>query len=394
MNRSRNFQAETLVGHADSDIDDVSSVAPAIYQTATFWAESDEDFDEMSNTARHNRNYTRDGNPNFSRVESIIAALEGAEAAQLVASGMAAVSSTVLTLVGKGDHVVAQKSHYMGTSQLFSTVLPKFGVEVTLVDQVDPEAFSRALKPTTKLIYVETPTNPLMTLVDLAAIASLARAKGITTVCDSTIATPINQKTIQIGIDLSIHSATKFLGGHHDLMGGVVTGAKDLIERIWHSTVVFGPTPDPFSAWLLLRGLRTLPLRVREHNRNALKVAEFLESHAAVRVANYPGLPSHPQHALATRQMSGGYGGLMSFELKGGFSAAQKFINAMELPRRAVSFGGYETLATQPAAMWKGAVGEQKAIEAGIPLGLIRLSVGLEASEDLVADLDHALGQV
>lgn len=391
MDKNRDYQTETLVGHADRGIDDVSAVAPAIYQTATFRADSDAEFEEMSTTARHNRNYTRDGNPNFTRVEAIVAALEGAETALLTASGMAAISSTILTFVAKGDHVVAQRTHYMGTAQLLSTLLPKFGIEVSLVDQVDPAAFSRALRPATKLIYVETPTNPLMTLVDLEAISSLAKPRGIITVCDSTIATPINQKAVQIGIDLSIHSATKFLGGHHDLMGGVISGTKELIEQIWHSTVILGPTPDPFSAWLLLRGLRTLPLRVQAHNQNALKVATFLENHPAVQVVHYPGLRSHPQHDLATRQMAEGQGGLMSFELTGGYAAAQRFLNAMRIPRRAVSFGGYETLATQPAAMWTGAIGEQKAAEAGIPLGLIRLSVGLEGSDDLIRDLDHAL---
>jgi methionine-gamma-lyase len=304
---------------------------------------------------------------------------------------MGAISSTVLSLVGQGDHVIAQKTHYMGTAQLLSTFLPRFGVSVTLVDQGDTDAFEQAVRPNTRLILIETPANPLLTLTDLQAVANLARARGILTLCDSTIATPVNQNPIRWGIDLVVHSATKYLGGHHDLMAGVVCGTRELIQTIWHGSVALGPVPDPFAAWLLLRGLRTLPLRVARHNRTALKIAEFLADHPAVATVHYPGLTNHRQHALAQRQMHGGFGGLMSFELKGGLTAAQALLNRMQLPKRAVSFGGFESLATQPGAMWSGSVGEDKATEAGITAGLIRLSIGLEHPEDLIADLGQAL---
>ena len=383
--------ADTVVAHADRGIDGDSDVAPPIHQTAPFRAVSDDDFAMMSNTPRHNRNYTRDGNPTFSRVEAVLAALEAAEAALLTASGMGAISTTVLTLVGSGDHVIAQRTHYMGTAQLLASILPRFGVAVTLVDQASPQAFAEAITATTRLILVETPANPLLTITDLAAVAELARRHRILTLCDSTIATPVNQQPLSLGIDLVVHSATKFLGGHHDLMAGVVLGSREIIERVWHTAVALGPVPDPFAAWLLLRGLRTLPLRVERQNRTALEVARFLEGHPAVARVHYPGLASHAQHELARRQMRDGFGGLMSFELRTGSRGALAVVGAMRLVSRAVSFGGFESLATLPGAMWSGSVGASKAAEAGIAEGLVRLSIGLEHPSDLIADLDNAL---
>ncbi|MFO1467441.1 MAG: aminotransferase class I/II-fold pyridoxal phosphate-dependent enzyme [Steroidobacteraceae bacterium] len=382
---------ETLVSLADRGIDTDADVAPPIHQSATFAAAGDADFAAMASTARHPRYYTRDGNPTTRRAESVIAALEGAQAALLTASGMGAISTTLISLLAAGDHLIAQKTHYMGTTQLLGSVLAKFGVEVTLVEQTSVEAFARALRPTTKLIYLESPANPLLSLTDLAAVAALARGHGALSVCDSTIASPVNQQPIGMGVDLVVHSATKFLGGHHDLMAGVIAGSSELIERIWHTSVALGPVPDPMAAWLLLRGLRTLPLRIARQNDTALKVAAMLAAHPAVSRVYYPGLPDHPQHALARSQMPGGFGGLLSFELKGGFDAGQAFINALSIPARAVSFGGFESLATQPAAMWAGSLGVGKAQEAGIAPGLIRFSVGLEHPDDLIGDLRHAI---
>lgn len=382
---------DTLVALADRGIDADSDVAPPIHQTATFAAADDAGFAAMAGNPRHPRYYTRDGNPTTQRAEAIIAALEGADAALLTASGMGAISTTLLTLLSAGDHVIAQRTHYMGTTQLLDALLPKFGVQVTLVDQASPDAFAAALRPATRVVLVETPANPLLDLTDLAAVAAISRRQGALTICDSTIASPVNQQPIRHGIDLVVHSATKFLGGHHDLMAGVVAGRRELVERIWHTSVALGPVPDPFAAWLLVRGLRTLPLRVARQNATALEVATFLAAHPAVAKVHYPGLPTHPQHALARTQMSGGYGGLLSFELKGGLAAGQAFINAMTIPARAVSFGGFESLATQPAGMWAGSIGEEKAREAGIAPGLIRFSVGLEHPDDLVADLRRAL---
>lgn len=388
---SRTHHVETLVTLADRGIDSDMDVAPPIHQTAPFAAGSDSEFLAMANTHRHPRNYTRDGNPTTRRAESLIAALEGADTALLTASGMGAISTTLLSLLRAGDHLIAQRTHYMGTSQLLGTLLPKFGIEVSLVDQASTAAFAAAVKPTTKVIYVETPANPLLSLTDLKGVADIAKAHGAVSVCDSTIATPVNQNPLRLGIDLVVHSATKYLGGHHDLMAGAIIGRPELVEPIWHTSVALGPVPDPHAAWLLIRGLRTLPLRIARQNSTTARVAGFLHSHPKVAKVYYPGLPTHPQHVLAKSQMPGGFGGLLSFELKGGFGAAQAFLNAMSLPVRAVSFGGFESLATQPAAMWAGSVGPEKAKEAGIPPGLIRFSVGLEHPDDLVADLSRAL---
>ncbi len=385
------LRMDTLLAHSRPAGGAPTDIAPVLHQTSTFRAIDDASFIEMASTPRHTGYYTRDGNPTVAEAERLLAALEGAEACLLTSSGMGAMSTTVLGLVRQGDHVVAQRSHYMGTTQLMTEVLARFGVEVAIVDQSDVAAIRAAVKPNTRLIVVETPANPLLTLTDLASVAEIARSHGALTICDSTIGTPVNQQPIRMGIDLVVHSANKFLGGHHDLMAGSIAGSRRLIDSIWREHTVFGSVADPFAAWLLLRGLRTLALRMQRQNQTALQLASFLERHAAVHRVHYPGLASHPQHALACRQMTGGFGGLFSFELSGGFDAANRFMNAMRLPARAVSFGGFESLATQPAAMWSGTVGEDAAHAAGIAPGLIRFAVGLEHPDDLLEDLERSL---
>ena len=388
------FRLDTLLTRTDRAAGSPADVAPVLHQTATFRASDDATFLQMASTPRHVAYYTRDGNPTISDVESLIAALEGAESCLLTASGMGAMSTAVLGLVRQGDHVVAQRTHYMGTTQLLSEVLPRFGVEVSVVDQLDPGAMEQAVTAKTRLLIVETPANPLLTLTDLARVAVLGRSCGVLTLCDNTIGTPVNQQPIGLGIDLVVHSATKFLGGHHDLMAGAIVGARTLVDQIWRSHVVLGAVSDPFAGWLLMRGLRTLALRVQRQNQTALRVARHLAEHPKVARVHYPGLTSHPQHALAARQMRGGFGGLLSFELRDGFEAGNKFVNTMRLPARAVSFGGFESLATQPAAMWAGSIGDSAAEAAGIVPGLIRLAVGLEHPDDLLEDLDRTLALV
>jgi cystathionine beta-lyase/cystathionine gamma-synthase len=385
---------ETLVTRTDRSPGSLPDVAPALHQTATFRAVDDAAFRDMATTPRHSTYYTRDGNPTVSDVESLIAALESAESCLLTASGMGAMSTAVLGLVRQTDHVVAQRTHYMGTTQLLEEVLPRFGIEVTLVDQVDMRAVEAAIKPNTRLIVVESPANPLLTLTDLAHVAEFGRRRGALTLCDNTIGTPINQQPISLGIDLVVHSATKFLGGHHDLMAGAIVGRRELVDAIWRSHIVLGAIADPFAGWLLMRGLRTLALRVQRQSQTALSIAQFLSEHSKVGRVHYPGLPSHPQYALAVRQMKGGFGGLLSFELQGGLKAGNEFINAMKLPARAVSFGGFESLATQPAAMWAGSIGDGAAEAAGIAPGLIRLAVGLEHPDDLIGDIERTLALV
>jgi cystathionine beta-lyase/cystathionine gamma-synthase len=380
----------TQLIHADAGIDADTSIAPPLYPSVTYRATSAEQFRDMATVPRHGRYYARYGTPTHERVEKILASIEGAESALLLASGMAAISTTVLALVGCGDHVVAQRSHYMGTTQLLDRVLAQFGVTTTIVDQADSATFARALTPQTRLIVVESPSNPLLQLTDLTAVAAAARARGILTLADNTFATPINTRPLAHGIDLVVHSATKFLGGHHDLLAGVVAGPRDTVEKIWDMAIVLGGNLGAFEAWLLLRGLRTLGLRVERQNATALSVARFLESHGGVERVHYPGLESHPQQALARAQMRG-FGGVMSFVVRGGLDAATAFMQRLRLFAQAVSLGGIESLAMHAATAWSGTLSEEQTRTAGVDPGLIRISVGLEDAADLIADLDQAL---
>jgi cystathionine beta-lyase/cystathionine gamma-synthase len=385
------IRPDTIATRTSRGAGSPTDIAPVLHQTSTFRAIDDASFIEMAATSRHETYYTRDGNPTIAEVEKLLASLEGAESCLLTASGMAAMSTAVLGLLRQGDEVVAQRVHYMGTTQLLTELLPRFGIDVTLVGASDSEAIEAAITPRTRLLLLETPANPLLTLTDLARAADVGRRHDVLTLCDNTIGTPINQQPLGLGIDLVVHSATKFLGGHHDLMAGAILGEPALIERIWRAHIVLGAVPDPFAAWLLMRGLRTLVLRVERQNRTALQVARSLAMHPKVARVHYPGLASHPQHTLAARQMPGGFGGLLSFELKGDFEAANRFVNAMRIPARAVSFGGFESLATQPAAMWAGSIGDTAPEAAGIAPGLIRLAVGLEHPDDLLLDLNRTL---
>jgi methionine-gamma-lyase len=383
---------ETLLIHADRSLNLTAAVAPPIYQTATFRGTSAEDFAHRAGQPRHPEFYSRYGNPTLSHVEKILAALECAESALLTASGMAAISTAVLTFVEHGSHVVAQANHYGGTLNLLRDLLPKLGVDVTQVDQRDPLAFAEALRPTTRLLLLESPSNPLMALTDLSQVAGLARKHDILTLIDNTFATPLMQRPLEYGIDLVCYSATKYLGGHADLMAGAILGNKTLLERIWQRHVILGAVLGPIDAWLLLRGLRTLSLRVRQHSANAMALAQFLVNHPAVKFVHYPGLSTHPQHELACQQMIG-FGGMLSFELKGGYQAARVLLNKLNLASRAGSLGACETLAVHPATNFSHYMTPAEAEQIGILPGLVRVSVGLEASGDLIADFDQALGR-
>ena len=381
---------ETQLIHADRHLNQTSAVAPPIFQTATFRAASAEDFTHRADEPRHPEFYSRYANPTSSQAESVLAASEGAESALLTSSGMAAVSTAVLSMVGQGDHVVAQSCHYGATLTLLQKILPRFGAEVTLVDQRDSPAFEKALRRNTRLILLESPSNPVVALTDLQAVAALARSRGITTLVDNTFATPINQRPLDLGCDLVFHSATKSFGGHSDLIAGVVMGSKERIQQIWETHIVLGTVLGSFEAWLVLRGLRTLALRVRCHNENAMALAEFLESHPAIRRVHYPGLKSHPQHELARRQMTG-FGGMLSFEPKGGAEAADRFLERIRLASHATSLGSVETLAVNAATNFLRYMSVEEAARIGITPGLVRVSVGVENKNDLIADFDHAL---
>jgi methionine-gamma-lyase len=380
----------TLLTHGDAHVRATSAIAPPIFQTATFRAPDADAFLAAATAAHPPAFYTRYGNQTHAHAEAIIAALEGAEAALLLGSGMGAISTTVLSLVGAGDHVVLQENHYAGTTALGRDLLPRFGVAVTTVDQRDTDAFARAFRPTTRLVVLESPSNPLLRLTDLRAVTESARAAGAVTLVDNTFATPLNQRPLALGADLVVHSATKYLGGHSDLTAGAVAGPRALVERVWKTSIELGAVLSPFDAWLLLRGLRTLDARVERHNRGALAVARFLDAHPRVRRAHYPLLESHPQHTLALGQMRGG-GGVVSVELAGGYAAAERFVAALRLFARAPSVGGVESLAVHPAAMLAGTMTEEQFAAVGVPPDLVRLSVGIEDERDLVADLAAAL---
>lgn len=381
----------TIAVHAGHGVDPAyGAVAAPIYQTTTFAFESAEEGARRFAGEQDGYIYTRYGNPTTKVFEDKIAALEGAEAAQGVASGMSAVSTALLALLKRGDHIVATDSIYAAVHLLLADTLPHLGIECTLVDGTQVERVADAVKPNTRAIYFETPGNPALKLVDIAAVASIARNTGVTTVVDNTFATPINQRPISLGADVVIHSATKYLGGHGDLIGGAVVGSQDFIDKLWHTHIQLGGALSPFNSFLIARGMQTLPLRMAAHNANALRVAEFLEQHAAVERVIYPGLPSHPQHELARRQMSG-YGGMVCFELKGGIEAGRALMNSVRLCTLTVSLGDVRTLICHPASMTHAKIPPAEREKAGITDGLVRLSVGVEDADDLIADLDQAL---
>jgi cystathionine beta-lyase/cystathionine gamma-synthase len=379
--------------YASKPLNRTSAISPPIWQTTTFGAETGEDFAEVAAATKPAEFYTRNGNPNHAMVEATLAALEGGEAAQVFSSGMGAIFAVMGCLLETGDHVVAQRNHYAGATTLMKEYLPRWGVEITYVDQTDNAEFAAALRPNTKLIYVETPVNPLMQITDLRFVVELAKDRGVVTVCDNTFATPVNQRPLEFGVDAVIHSATKYVGGHHDVTAGALVGSKEFVERVWRFALVAGATLSPFDGWLLLRGLRTLGLRVERHNRNGMALARFLEHHPKVARVYYPGLPSHPQGELAGSQMSG-FTGMLSVELRGGYAAADKFISSLRLATRAASLGGFETLVVHPASMWSLQLSRELRESTGINEGLVRISVGLEDEVDMLRDFDQALAEV
>ncbi|HEY0320427.1 MAG TPA: aminotransferase class I/II-fold pyridoxal phosphate-dependent enzyme [Pyrinomonadaceae bacterium] len=381
---------QTRVLHGATHLNKTHALSAPIWQTTSFVADSPEAYAEIAASSHPSEFYTRYGNPTHERVEHTLAALEGGEAALVTGSGMGAITLAVMSLIKSGDHVVAQSDLYAGARALLRDFAPRWQVETTFVDQTKTEEFEAALRPNTRLIYLESPSNPLLRLTDLKAVAKLAKSRGITTVIDNTFATPVNQRPLEHGIDVVIHSATKYLGGHHDLTAGALVSSEAFIKQAWKLGVVFGSVLSPFDAWLLMRGIRTLGVRVERHNQNAMALAQFLESQPKVARVNYPGLESHPQHQLARQQMSG-FTGMLSFELQGGAEAAEAFINRLKLPTYTGSLGGVETLIVRPAAMWSHQLTPEQRRSTGISESLFRLSVGLEDERDLIKDFKQAL---
>jgi methionine-gamma-lyase len=376
--------------HADRHLLPAGAVVAPISQAATFAAPSTDAFADAATQPRSHEFYTRYGNPTHAHVSAVIEQLEGAEASLVTASGMAALTTALLTLLHTGDHVIAQQHTYGGTAAVVQDLLPRLGVSTTQVDQTDTAALAAAFTSTTRVVLIESPSNPLLRITDVRAVCELAHRHHAIVIADNTVATPINQRPLAFGVDLVWHSATKYLNGHSDVVAGVLAGSRALIDRIWQTSLLTGATLSPHDSWLLLRGMRTLPLRMTQHNSTAMTVATALDQHPRVRAVHYPGLPSHRDHHLASTQMTG-YGGLISVELDGDADTAERFISGLQLPKQAASLGGISTLVVHPAAMWKGMLDQDRLAQAHIPSGLVRIAVGLEDVDDLLTDIDTAL---
>ncbi len=348
-------------------------------------------FEYTGETGYHDLKYIRLNNtPNHDALHKKLAALENAEAALVTASGMAAISTTLLTVLSSGDHLLAQESLYGGTHELITKDLPTFGISFDFIDSDDPDSWKHGLRPNTKAIYVETMTNPLLQVVDLKAVIEFAKAHGLISLIDNTFASPVNFRPPEWGFDLSLHSGTKYLNGHSDIVAGAVIGRADLIQKTRHKLNHLGGSLDPHACFLLHRGLKTLALRVKYQNESTLKIARFLEGHPAIENINYPGLESHPNNKRA-RDLFDGFSGVLSFELKGGVERAERFIHNTTLPVVAPSLGGVETLITRPVTTSHSGMSPKDRQTLGISDSLIRLSVGIEATEDIIEDFDRAL---
>ena len=396
------YRFDTQAVHAGQEPDPATgSVTPPIYMTTTF--KLPEPGPRLMDALflrgdQPPHVYTRWSNPSLRTLEEKMAALEGAEAGLAFASGMAAVSSVLFTFLGAGDHVVASDVCYAGTVELIALQVGRYGIEVSLVDTSDAEAVRRALRPNTRLVYIETPANPILRLTDVAALADIAHQAGTSLVVDSTFATPVLQRPLSLGADFVLHSATKYLGGHGDALGGIVVGAGEGIHKIRQGMLIhLGGAMSPFNAWLINRGLATLSLRIQKHQESALAVARFLEEHPRVRRVLYPGLESHPQHDLARRQMLG-FGGMVVAQMD--METAAKVVQQVHVFTYATSLGDYQSLLFYyPTELYVDSAtyldpDQKRAYREWAGDGIMRISIGLEDPQDLIADLDQALGSV
>ena len=355
-----------------------------------------DDLDEWMGVAlgeREGHIYSRNTNPTTRAFEEKVRALEAAEASTSFATGMAAISNTLYAFLKPGDRVVSVKDTYGGTNKVFLEFLPRAGVEVKLCETTDTDAVAAEVAGGCKVLYLETPTNPTLKLVDIERLSEAGREAGAVVVVDGTFATPINQSPLALGADLVLHSASKYLGGHSDALGGVLCGPQELVRRVYHYREINGAALDPFAAYLLIRGLKTLELRVARHNENAMKIACYLERHPAVEGVFYPGLESHPQHELAKKQMRG-FGGMLSFSLVGGYEAVKAFLPRLQFAHRAANLGAVETTVGPPATTSHVETSAQERAAMGIPESLVRYSTGIEHADDLISDLGSALSAV
>jgi len=369
------------------------SLTTPIHQTSTFWFPDSKALKAYQEGRTRRDEYGRYGNPTWRAVERKICELEGAEQALLTASGMCAATTLFLALLPRGSHLIVTSDCYRRTRQFIERYLSQQGVETTVIEPADNKKFADAIREETRLFFTESPTNPYLRVIDVPETARIARERGVQVVIDSTFASPVNHRALADGADLVIHSATKYLGGHNDLLAGVVCGRAELVEPVREAVGILGGVLDAHAAWLLLRGMKTLALRMQRHNENALRVAAWLEAHPAVRRVWYPGLPSHPDHAVASRLMRG-FGGVVTFEVESDLEGCCRFIDACRIPYLAPSLGGVESLIEMPAIMsfWDRTPEERQSL--GITDSLVRLACGIEDADDLLADLDRALAAV
>lgn len=374
---------DTLAIHAGQEPDPTTgAIMTPVYLTSTYV--------QAGPGVHKGYEYSRTKNPTRSALEACLAALEGAKHGAAFASG-SATTATLMHFLNEGDHIVCSDDVYGGTFRLFDKVLKRQGLSFTFVDMTDVEAIEKAITPKTKVLWVETPTNPMMKLIDLEKVAAIGKKHKLMSVCDNTFMTPYFQRPLEFGFDMVVHSTTKYLNGHSDCVGGFAcTNDDGLAEKMYFHQNAIGAVPSPFDSFLVLRGVKTLSLRMQRHEQNAKKVAEFLSKHPKVAKVTYPGLESHPQHALAKRQMKG-FGGMLTFEIKGGLPSARRFLETVRIFACAESLGGVESLIEHPAIMTHASIPKENREKLGISDGLIRLSVGIEDGQDLVDDLKQAL---
>lgn len=366
-------------------------LSPVVFSATYRFKDSDELIDVVQN--RSGYIYSRWDNPTVREAEKVIANLEGYESALAFASGMAAITTTVMALIPPKGRVVAQREIYGGTFEFFANYLPKFGVEVIFINCDDYDLFKKEINSGCDILYLETPTNPLLRVVDVAPLAEAAHKKGGKVLLDSTFASPVNQRPGDLGVDVVLHSATKYLGGHHDITAGFAVCSEELSSRIWQYRKIFGGVMDPMTAFLAIRGMQTLEIRVQKQNENAMKIAEFLKNESKIKVVNYPGLAEHPDHEIAQKQMRG-FGGMLSFEIAADFDATKKFMDSLKKIKLATSLGGVTSLANQPITNTHVGLNPEQRAKAGISESLVRLSVGIEDVDELIDDLKQALAQI
>ncbi|EFH7843349.1 methionine gamma-lyase [Escherichia coli] len=393
MSNNRNYRFDTQIIHAGQHPDpSTGSLSTPIFQTSTFVFDNAEQGAARFALEEPGYIYTRLGNPTTDALEQKMAVLEAGEAALATASGISAITTALLTLCQQGDHIVSANAIYGCTHAFLSHSLPKFGITTSFVDATNIAELKAAIRPETKVIYIETPANPTLTLVDIETVAGIAHQNDALLIVDNTFMSPYGQQPLRLGADIIVHSVTKYINGHGDVIGGVIIGKKDFIDQARYVGLkdITGGCMSPFNAWLTLRGIKTLGVRMERHSSNAMKIAQFLDNHPAITHVYYPGLLTHPQYDLYKRQMSLP-GGVISFEITGGFESGRRMINAVNLCLLAVSLGDTETLIQHPASMTHSPVPPEERLKAGITDGLIRLSVGLEDPDDIIEDLQQAI---